>query len=161
MKAITKRAYNILFAAYIVLLILVVLLKFDGSFEQIISFHHSMVENEQNGINNVNLVLFNSISPYLKNIWEPYAFRNLIGNIAAFIPLGFFIFSYSNHKIGKTIVICVSMILMMECTQLIFKIGFFDIDDIVLNTVGCLLGILFRIACCIMIQGSKARKRSC
>lgn len=134
-----KRIYMILFVIYMMLLILFVVLKFDGSFEGIISLRRSIKES---GISNVNLVLFSSIFPYLRNIGEPYAFRNIAGNIAAFIPLGFFVFDKFYNRFFKTIITCVIIILMIECAQLVFKIGIFDVDDILLNTLGCLLGIL-------------------
>lgn len=137
-----KRIYMILFVIYIILLILFVVLKFDGSFEGIISLRHSIKENEHNGISNVNLVLFSSIFPYLRNIGEPYAFWNIAGNIAAFIPLGFFVFDKLYNNFFKAIIICIIIIFMIECVQLVFKIGIFDVDDIFLNTLGCLMGIL-------------------
>ena len=40
-----KRIFTILFYMYIVFLIFVIVLKFDGSFEKIISLHHSITEN--------------------------------------------------------------------------------------------------------------------
>lgn len=134
-----KRIFTILFYIYIVFLILFIVLKFDGSFEKIIALHHKY--NEQDGIKNINLVSFRSILPYLKNITEPYAFKNIIGNIIIFILLGFFVSNRFSKKIFKPIIICVVAILAIECIEFIFKIGFFDIDDIILNLAGCLLGI--------------------
>lgn len=86
-----KRIFTILFYMYIVFLIFVIVLKFDGSFEKIISLHHSITENEQSKIKNINVIPFRSILPYLRNITEPYAFKNIMGNILPFLPLGFFI----------------------------------------------------------------------
>ena len=134
-----KRIFTILIYMYIVFLILFVVLKFDGSFEKIIAIHHRY--NEQDGIQNINLVPFRSILPYLRNITEPYAFKNIMGNVIIFIPLGFFVSNIFSKKIFKSIIICVAAILAIECVEFIFKIGFFDIDDIILNLLGCLLGI--------------------
>ena len=136
-----KKLIKILFYIYIAFLILFVVLKFDGSFERIISLHNSIIENEKDGIRNINLIPFRSISPYLKNITEPYAFKNIIANILVFIPLGFF-FSNKNHKnVFKTLIICLGIILSIELIQLFFKIGFFDVDDIILNFIGSLIGM--------------------
>jgi glycopeptide antibiotics resistance protein len=136
-----KRIFSILFFMYMAFLILFVVLKFDGSFEALISLRCSIMENEQNGIINVNLIPFRSISPYLRNITEPFAFRNIAGNIVLFLPLGFFFCNIFSKKILKSIILCIAVILVIECIQFVFKIGFFDVDDVLLNFVGCLFGI--------------------
>lgn len=136
-----KKLIKILFYIYIAFLILFVVLKFDGSFERIISLHNSIIENEKDGLRNINLIPFRSISPYLRNITEPYAFKNIIANILVFIPLGFFVSNKNSKNVFKTLVICLSVILSIECIQLLFKIGFFDVDDIILNFIGSLIGI--------------------
>lgn len=136
-----KKLIKILFYIYIAFLILFVVLKFDGSFERIISLHNSIIENEKDGLRNINLIPFKSISPYLRNITEPYAFKNIIANILVFIPLGFFVSNKNSKNVFKTLVICISVILSIECIQLLFKIGFFDVDDIILNFIGSLIGM--------------------
>lgn len=136
-----KKLIKILFYIYIAFLILFVVLKFDGSFERIISLHNSIIENEKDGLRNINLIPFRSISPYLKNITEPYAFKNIIANILVFIPLGFFVSNKNSKNVFKTLAICLSVILSIECIQLLFKIGFFDVDDIILNFIGSLIGM--------------------
>ena len=119
-----KRIFSILFFMYMAFLILFVVLKFDGSFEALISLRRSIMENEQNGIINVNLIPFRSISPYLRNITEP-----------------FFVYNIFSKKVLKSIILCIAVILVIECIQFVFKIGFFDVDDVLLNFVGCLFGI--------------------
>ena len=136
-----KKLIKILFYIYIAFLILFVVLKFDGSFERIISLHNSIIENEKDGLRNINLIPFRSISPYLRNITEPFAFKNIIANILVFIPLGFFVSNKNPKNVFKTLVICISVILSIECIQLLFKIGFFDVDDIILNFIGSLIGM--------------------
>lgn len=136
-----KKLIKILFYIYIAFLIFFVVLKFDGSFERIISLHNSIIENEKDGLRNINLIPFRSISPYLRNITEPYAFKNIIANILVFIPLGFFVSNKNSKNVFKTLVICLSVILSIECIQLLFKIGFFDVDDIILNFIGSLIGM--------------------
>lgn len=136
-----KKLIKILFYIYIAFLILFVVLKFDGSFERIISLHNSIIENEKDGIRNINLIPFRSISPYLRDITEPYAFKNIAANIVAFIPLGFFISNKNPKNVFKALIICLGVILSIELIQLFFKIGFFDVDDIILNFIGSLLGV--------------------
>lgn len=140
-----KKLIEISFYIYIAFLILFVVLKFDGSFERIISLHNSIIENEKDGIRNINLIPLRSMAPYLKNITEPYAFKNIIANILVFIPLGFFV-SNKNHKnVFKTLIICLGIILSIELIQLFFKIGFFDVDDIILNFIGSLIGLIINL----------------
>ena len=136
-----KKLIKILFYIYIAFLILFVVLKFDGSFERIISLHNSIIENEKDGLRNINLIPFRSISPYLKNITEPYAFKNIIANILVFIPLGFFVSNKNSKNVFKALIICLGVILSIELIQLLFKIGFFDVDDIILNFIGSLIGM--------------------
>ena len=136
-----KKLIKILFSIYILFLILFVVLKFDGSFERIISLHNSIIENEKDGLRNINLIPFRTMSPYLKNITEPYAFKNIIANILVFIPLGFFISNKNSKNVFKALIICLGVILSIELIQLFFKIGFFDVDDIILNFIGSLLGV--------------------
>ena len=136
-----KKLIKILFSIYILFLILFVVLKFDGSFERIISLHNSIIENEKDGLRNINLIPFRTMSPYLKNITEPYAFKNIIANILVFIPLGFFISNKNSKNVFKALIICLGVILSIELIQLFFRIGFFDVDDIILNFIGSLLGV--------------------
>lgn len=136
-----KKLIKILFYIYIAFLILFVVLKFDGSFERIISLHNSIIENEKDGLRNINLIPFRSISPYIRNITEPYAFKNIIANILVFIPLGFFASNKNSKNVFKALIICLGVILSIELIQLFFKIGFFDVDDIILNFIGSLIGV--------------------
>lgn len=136
-----KKLIKILFYIYIAFLILFVVLKFNGNFERIISLHNSIIENEKDGLRNINLIPFRTMSPYLKNITEPYAFKNIIANILVFVPLGFFISNKNPKNVFKALIICLGVILSIELIQLFFKIGFFDVDDIILNFIGSLLGV--------------------
>ena len=136
-----KKLIKILFYIYIAFLILFVVLKFDGSFERIISLHNSIIENEKDGLRNINLIPFRSISPYLRNITEPYAFKNILANILVFIPLGFFVSNKNSKNVFEALIICLGVILSIELIQLLFKIGFFDVDDIILNFIGSLIGM--------------------
>ncbi len=68
---------------------------------------------------------------------------NLLGNIAAFIPFGMFLVLLSKNKglsfIG-VLARSLSLSLCLECLQVVFSIGIFDVDDLILNTFGGLLG---------------------
>ena len=67
---------------------------------------------------------------------------NLVGNVVAFIPFGALIRWVINrsvrwyHVMGYTFLFSLSV----ELLQLIAKVGAFDVDDLILNTFGGLLG---------------------
>jgi len=95
-------------------------------------------------MNQFNLNPFQSISQYymLSTGGELGAILNLYGNIAIFIPTGFFIASrLKNSPIIKSVLITVLVSVSIELCQSSFS-RFGDIDDIILNTIGGLLGSL-------------------
>lgn len=79
-----------------------------------------------------------SYSRYGFTVWA----YNLFGNIAVFMPLGFLLAALQKKKSSlATVLICsFFIILFAEFMQLIMKVGVFDIDDIILNLIGCLAG---------------------
>lgn len=70
--------------------------------------------------------------------------RNIFGNILAFMPLGFFIpllFSkYNNVK--KIFILGLTSSLCIEIVQLFVGYNITDIDDLIYNTTGAMLGLL-------------------
>ena len=71
-----------------------------------------------------------------------HSIYNLAGNILAFIPAGFFLPVLWGDKRGLLFTVCVTfqMSLVMETLQLISRVGSFDVDDLLLNTLGGVLG---------------------
>ena len=69
---------------------------------------------------------------------------NLAGNIVAFAPFGFFLPMLC--RAGKNVFGCVLITalfsLCVETVQLFSKVGAFDVDDILLNAFGGLVGFL-------------------
>ena len=89
-----------------------------------------------------NLIPFKTILYYLQgHNGFLIAFINIVGNIAALIPLGFFVpmvFSKINwRKIALTAIITG---LAIELVQMYLHIGIFDIDDVILNGLGVMIG---------------------
>lgn len=76
------------------------------------------------------------------------ALYNVLGNILLFIPLGFCIplFFYKKNKLTKVILYGFTTSLTIELLQLFTPYNFTDIDDIIFNTFGAVLGfIIFNI----------------
>jgi glycopeptide antibiotics resistance protein len=95
-----------------------------------------------------NLIPFKTILPYLlgKN-GALIAAINIVGNILALVPLGFMVpFVYSKIDWKKIVLLAVIAGLMIEITQVILHIGIFDIDDVILNALGVIIGFwLFKL----------------
>lgn len=79
---------------------------------------------------NLNLLIFIKDSIFI----DPVV---LLINILIFIPLGA-LFSYKYKYIGLFIL----TIILLEAGQYLFSLGFFDVGDIVTNTVGFVIGNL-------------------
>jgi len=71
-----------------------------------------------------------------------HSFYNLAGNILGFVPAGFFIPILWKNRRGFLFTLCITfqMSLLVEILQLIFRVGSFDVDDLLLNTLGGILG---------------------
>lgn len=73
---------------------------------------------------------------------------NLVGNVLAFVPFGMFLplLVKRVRSFGKTLLLGFEFSLFVEIVQLFSKVGSFDVDDILLNTLGVFIGyVLFRL----------------
>ena len=140
-----NKVEKIIFTIYFLLFLLFIILKFDGSFNTLINTHNNIINNRDNGILNINLVPFRTIFIYLRNLPSGFAVYNLFGNIIPFVPLGYFISLYFNKSMFIKIIFIFSFILfLIEFIQFIFLIGFFDIDDFILNFIGLIIGYIIK-----------------
>lgn len=97
-----------------------------------------------------NLTLFKEINRFW-NMRHTYGWNvtivNLLGNIVCFMPFGFLLPTISKNKVLKNFVsvtlLAMIFSLCIETAQLVMKVGAFDVDDILLNTIGGLLGYIF------------------
>lgn len=94
-----------------------------------------------------NFFPFATITEYIRRlaadtINADTVYRNLIGNVVLFIPLGL-IFPYFVEKCRKLLpclMYSALTVAIVEVLQLLTRQGSFDVDDIILNTVGALIG---------------------
>ena len=137
-----KRIWKILFWLYIVVLFVVVIIKFRGSFDELINKVIFVQENRAMGFWNVNLIPFRSIGPQLARINQSWALFNIVGNIFAFIPFGFLLpLAYTKIRgVKRIFIIAFLSVLLIEIFQLITMLGTFDVDDIILNVSSILIG---------------------
>ena len=94
-----------------------------------------------------NLKPFSEIMRYIRyhnsiGIW--HFVLNIIGNVVAFIPFGLFVpvLAKSYRHFITTFLGGTLFSLCIETIQLVFKVGSFDIDDIMLNVCGIIIGFL-------------------
>lgn len=89
-----------------------------------------------------NLVPFASIKLFLKMYANhPWAAAvNLVGNIVIFVPFGVLIPLVFGGGWGRMLVLFVSAIVILECSQLLLHRGSLDVDDLLLNVLGALVG---------------------
>ena len=92
----------------------------------------------------IKTVPFETINEYSTNVilWnKTEAFKNIFGNIILFIPYGFLGILYPKLKnIVLLLLVFFIVINIIEFSQFYFKRGFADVDDIILNTTGVILG---------------------
>ncbi|WP_440116116.1 VanZ family protein [Paenibacillus sp. QZ-Y1] len=93
----------------------------------------------------VNLTPFQEISRdwHSLSLHHPGTAIHLLGNIMAFIPLGIFIPVLMGNKLlsgAKVLVLSLLLSFAFEVTQLLTGMGIFDVDDLMLNTFGGMIG---------------------
>lgn len=129
-----KTIYMILFVAYLILLFY--LLFFSEKMGRTIGAEGYRY----------NLILFKEIRRFYSVMdTHPKMFwMNIAGNILAFMPFGFLIPRLREKRINLFLAGLFSLELSftVELLQLIFKLGCFDVDDLLLNTIGGILGYL-------------------
>jgi glycopeptide antibiotics resistance protein len=105
----------------------------------------SINENRKLGYWNIDLIPFSATVPYLANISEPYAFRNILGKIIRYVPMGiFFPLVFKNlNRFNFFLLVCLMAVLVIESLQFVLMVGYFDIYDIILNMFCCVVGYLF------------------
>lgn len=89
-----------------------------------------------------NYIPFKTILPYLlgDNGFLIGAL-NIGGNIAFLIPIGFLLpFAFAQIDWKKSLVVAVLSGMSIELTQVLLHIGIFDIDDVILNGLGVMVG---------------------
>ena len=110
-----------------------------------------------------NLELFREIRRFLtyrEELGTFTVFANLCGNILIFVPYGFFISMASRTRgFFKTLFCSMGLSLCVEAVQLITRVGSFDVDDILLNTVGGVIGYIIFAVCNMMRRNYDVRKR--
>ncbi len=121
-----KEFSNLLFIIYILLL------------------YELLTRSELNHVSGYNLVPFTEIFRY--PIGSQNFYFNVIGNIVMFIPFGYFISTYIKPKrILPILLVSIISSSTVEFVQLCIGRSF-DVDDIILNALGSIIGFLLYVA---------------
>lgn len=149
-----KVCFKVLYLIYFIVLISLVTCKivsicFDGinGIYYVINDLRWVIEdikqNREFGYWNYNLKPFEAYSYWFSLGITKGLILNLLGNIVAFMPMGFFEMALSKHKkLWKVVLKCFIIVTCLELFQFLSCLGYLDIDDITMNTFGCLLGCL-------------------
>ncbi|MGN1266928.1 MAG: VanZ family protein [Dorea sp.] len=110
-----------------------------------------------------NLVLFKEI----KRFWEYRdqlgwfaMFTNLFGNVLIFVPFGFFMPMASKYRsFLATAFSSFGLCFCVETFQLVTRVGSFDVDDLLLNTIGGIIGYIVFALCAAMRRYHDNKKK--
>lgn len=97
----------------------------------------------------LNFVPLASIRMQLRHWPAPWAVKNLLGNVAAFVPFGLLLPLACERfrRFLRLLPLCLAVICAIEVFQYGTLLGSCDIDDLILNLLGCLGGyLIFRCA---------------
>ncbi|MEG0895508.1 MAG: VanZ family protein, partial [Oscillospiraceae bacterium] len=99
--------------------------------------------------NSINFIPFKTIYTYIQSAVNntmniSIILQNIIFPIILFVPMGILSLINENHFKKTTHIVCCSLAIstVIEVLQLVLRRGVFDIDDILLNLLGTVLGIV-------------------
>lgn len=110
-----------------------------------------------------NLVFFREIKRfwnYREQLGLAAVAANLLGNVVGFIPFGLVLPIISRNARGFFFLTFsgFALSLLVETVQLITKLGSFDVDDMIMNTLGTAIGYII-FAVCHFIYDKKKKRR--
>ena len=101
-----------------------------------------LLQRKPGGESGMNLIPFSMIFSYFAS--ASYAYESifyLIGNVLCFFPFGFFYRIYRpRFDIVRLLLLPVVISLLIEVSQIVFRMGDFDVDDIIMNAFGFYFG---------------------
>lgn len=105
----------------------------------------------QPAADSVNITPFATIERYLSLLRSSnpamvrHAFINLVGNVIMFVPLGYFLprIFPKMRRFFRTFFLSLGLILLVELVQYATTLGICDIDDLILNMAGVMIGYPF------------------
>ena len=92
-----------------------------------------------------NFIPFKTIVEYVKRYIDGYrnlSVLNLLGNLALFVPMGRALpcLSRKLNRFWKVTLTVLGMVVVVELVQGLLRVGSIDIDDVIFNVVGAMVG---------------------
>jgi glycopeptide antibiotics resistance protein len=109
-------------------------------------FFYAYTDNHRSQMDSIryNLIPFKTIANYMLqrgSIGFDVFIYNLAGNVVAFMPLGFLLpLAFRDFRARKTYFVSFVLIIFAEVSQLVSRRGVFDVDDLLLNMLGSIIG---------------------
>ncbi|QHW35334.1 VanZ family protein [Paenibacillus rhizovicinus] len=125
-----KRTIALITLAYTLLLLYWMYIGFGRTHPQLPGYNYNVMP-----LHTIKLYFVHADSFPLKN-W----IVNIVGNIAVFAPFGLSVPYLLRMRLFSFICFFICVLFLLETFQLLLQRGSFDIDDILLNTVGALIG---------------------
>lgn len=92
-----------------------------------------------------NIIPFKVIIDMYKTNTIEYMIYQCLGNIVLFIPLGYIVSLKTKLNIQKSIVYCFLITFSIEVIQGFIPYRYCEIDDIILNTMGSIIGMIINV----------------
>ena len=140
---LVKKFCYIVFVMYILALMKITLFKYTGIF----ALFEKIISGNLDGFHSLNLIPFQTFQEFGTMILNgnfSRGFINLMGNILIFAPLGWFLpLLFHRYRKWKSVLFTGFLTsCFLECCQYFLYLGSADIDDVILNTSGVILGFL-------------------
>lgn len=147
-KAIKAFLWVALFACLLVLSKYILFKKNPGYYKNYFA-HEYKRYSVQDGWDKANLHPFSTIRLFSSNrVSSEYSYKNIGGNIVGFIPIGILLplLLRGWRRFGWHMLTVFLLSLCFELAQLFTGIGVFDVDDLILNTAGGIIGYIIFLA---------------
>lgn len=147
MKIKENGKWKWVFFLYVLIIIRLIIFKYPYSELRDIMAHWQK-DVVWEGLGSANFTLFKTIRMYIRYYDRLNSFENLFGNILIFVPYGV-LYPLAFPKKRDFLLFLPTVFLFVtgiELFQLFSAFGAFDVDDILLNCTGALIGFIFMIA---------------
>lgn len=136
-----RNLWKLFFAIYILVVIKVIIFKYP--YEELSAIARSWRRGVIfEGLGTANFTPFRTIKMYIEYAYKLNSVENLAGNVLVFVPFGFLfpLVAREGERFFVMLLNAFVFVLGIEVFQLFSAFGAFDVDDILLNCLGAVLG---------------------
>jgi glycopeptide antibiotics resistance protein len=143
-RKLQRHLIFIILLTYTFYLLKVILFKYIFSWTMLVE-HTRMIKLDYlaREFRSSNFIPFFTIWDYLSgDSSSGIVINNILGNVVLFIPVGLLVGYLIRTSIIKVLIIGFVLSLAIEILQIVLLLGTFDVDDLLLNSIGSILGAL-------------------